>query len=76
MLQKLLAESGGSAATPVQQEEEVLDAGKTERVEAWLRDLIVSRKREQHSAGAEERPTKPSAKRERAESTLGEDATI
>ena len=76
MLQKLLTESGGSAATPVQQEEEALDAEKTERVEAWLRDLIVARKREQHSAAAEERPAKASAKRERAESTLGEDATI
>jgi hypothetical protein len=75
MLQKLLTESGGSAATPVQQEEEALDAEKTERVEAWLRDLIVARKREQHSA-PEQRPAKPSAKRERAASNLGEDATV
>jgi NADH dehydrogenase len=76
MLQKLLAESGGSAATPVQQDEQVLDAGKTERVEAWLRNLIVARKREQHSAAAEESQKKASVKRERAESTLGEDATM
>jgi len=75
MLQKLLAESGGSADKPVQHDEETLDGDKTERVEAWLRDLILARKREQNSA-ATATTTKKSAKHERAESTLGEDAMI
>ncbi len=76
MLQKLLAESGGSAASPVQHEEEALDADKTERVESWLRDLIVARKREQNSAATQGPSTKSSTKYNRTESTFGEDATI
>jgi hypothetical protein len=76
MLQKLLAESGGSAASPVQHEEEALDADKTERVESWLRDLIVARKRDQNSAAMQEPSTRSSTKYNRTESTFGEDATI
>ena len=74
MLQTLLVESGASAGTPIQHEEEDLDADKAERVESWLRDLILARKREQNSAAAENRPMK--TKRARAESAHGEDATV
>ena len=73
MLQTLLVESGGTAASSVQQEEEALDADKTERVETWLRDLIAARKREQNSAAQQ---PKSSAKRKHAEPSFGEDATI
>jgi NADH dehydrogenase len=76
LLQALLAESGASAGTPVQHDEEVLDADKTERVEGWLRDLIVARKREHHAAATDSKTAKSGAKRPRAESALGEDATI
>jgi nucleoside-diphosphate-sugar epimerase len=76
MLQTLLAESGASAGTPVRHDEEILDADKTERVEGWLRDLIIARKREHHAAATSSKGAKTSGKRPRAESTLGEDATI
>lgn len=75
MLEALLVESGGTAASSVHQEEEALDADKTERVETWLRDLILARKREQNSAATQE-PMKSSAKRKHADPVFGEDATI
>jgi hypothetical protein len=75
MLQTLLSESGGSSATAIRHEEEVLDSDKTARVERWLSDLILTRKRG-HRAAAASQPSTAAAKRERAESALNEDATI
>lgn len=46
MLESVLAESGGASAGGIQHEEEILDEEKAERVEAWLSDLILARKRE------------------------------
>ncbi|HJP61172.1 MAG TPA: NAD-dependent epimerase/dehydratase family protein, partial [Gemmatimonadaceae bacterium] len=53
MLESLIAESGGKCASGIQHEEELLDADKTERVEEWLRDLIVARKREHYAAATD-----------------------
>lgn len=76
MLESLITESGGTCASGIQHEEELLDADKTERVESWLRDLIVNRKREHYAAATEPKGSKTATKRRRAESTLGEDAVI
>ena len=46
MLESVLAESGGASAGGIQREEETLDEEKAERVEAWLSDLVLARKRE------------------------------
>ena len=75
MLESLIAESGGTSASGIQHEEEVLDADKTERVEGWLKDLILARKREHYAAATESHPKTP-AKRKRAETAFGEDAVI
>ena len=74
LLRSLVAESGGSSVA-VRHEEEILDQGKAERVEAWLRDLILARKREQFFADAETKTGKGSATRSRSDS-FGEGATI
>ncbi|HJP87387.1 MAG TPA: NAD-dependent epimerase/dehydratase family protein [Gemmatimonadaceae bacterium] len=76
MLESLIAESGGSCPGGIQHEEELLDADKAERVEGWLRDLILARKREHYAATTEPSPATTSAKRRRAESTQAEDAVI
>jgi NADH dehydrogenase len=75
MLKSLVAESGG-ATVAVQHEEEALDEEKAERVEAWLRDLILARKREQFVAEAETTTAKGSSRRGRSDLAFGEDATI
>ncbi|HKR07637.1 MAG TPA: hypothetical protein VJS39_00490, partial [Gemmatimonadaceae bacterium] len=63
MLGTLVTESGGTCASGIQHEEEILDQEKADRVEAWLADLILARKREHRStptqpahAGADIRP--------------------
>ena len=76
MLETLVAESGGSCATGIQHEEEILDEEKAERVEAWLADLILARKREHFAAATESKQAQSSSQRRRAASALGEDATI
>jgi NADH dehydrogenase len=44
LIQKMVDESGGSASG-VQQDEENLDAQQAERIEDWIRDLVMERKR-------------------------------
>jgi hypothetical protein len=43
----MVAESGGTPLQTVQHEETVLDETQAERVEEWIRDLVILRKREQ-----------------------------
>jgi hypothetical protein len=75
MLESLVAESGGLSSAGIQHHEEILDQDKTERVEGWLQDLIAARKRDHHR-DAEPAPVRTSSKRQRAESSFGEDAAI
>ncbi len=49
LLQAMVGESGGAAVTPLQHEEAYLDEGKAERVEEWVKELIVERKRAEHA---------------------------
>jgi uncharacterized protein YbjT (DUF2867 family) len=63
-------ESGGAAVSPVQHDEETLDEAKAERVEVWVKELVVERKRaEQASSSA---PTRAGAERE----AVGTDAVL
>ena len=75
LLQTLLAESGAAATTPIQHDEEVLDPDKTERVGAWLRDLILARKRDHHGA-ADTKAAQTTTKRGRSESAFSEDVRV
>jgi NADH dehydrogenase len=53
----MVEESGGAAVSPVQHDEETLDEAKAERVEAWVKELVVERKRtEQATSRAGTRP--------------------
>lgn len=46
MIRKVAAESGGTGGD-VQQETEALDEQQADRIEEWLRDLVLERKREE-----------------------------
>ena len=43
----VVARSGGAAPAGVQQEDHTLDDDQAERIEEWLRDLVLERKREE-----------------------------
>jgi uncharacterized protein YbjT (DUF2867 family) len=49
LLLAMVNESGGVAVGPVQHEEAYLDEKKAERVEEWVKELIVERKRAEHA---------------------------
>lgn len=66
----MVEESGGVAVSPVQHDEETLDEAKAERVEAWVKELIVERKRGQQ--GTSRPVARPAADREGA----GRDAVL
>ena len=66
----MVEESGGAAVSPVQHDEETLDEAKAERVEAWVKELVVERKRAQQAASRA--ATRPPAAREAA----GSDAVV
>ena len=58
----MVEESGGAAVSPVQHDEETLDEAKAERVEAWVKELVVERKRAQQATSRS--GTRPPADRE------------
>jgi len=47
LVERVVNESGGRAPEGVQTDVESLDALQAERVEAWLRDLVLARKRDE-----------------------------
>lgn len=49
LVQAMVDESGGAAVTPVQLDETYLEEDKAERVEAWVKELVVDRKRAEHA---------------------------
>lgn len=58
LVQRVVDESGGRAPDGVQTDVESLDALQAERVEAWVRDLVLARKRDETAAqtGRDARP--------------------
>jgi uncharacterized protein YbjT (DUF2867 family) len=73
VLQAMVAESGGAAAGAIQHEEETLDEDKTARVEEWVKELVMERKRARQPK--ESAPPAPRARRAHTEETA-RDATI
>jgi NADH dehydrogenase len=53
LLQAMVEESGATSSV-IEHDEEVLDEEKAERVEAWVRDLVTTRKRAQRAASQNE----------------------
>jgi NADH dehydrogenase len=49
LVQAMVLESGGAAANAIQHDETFLDENKAERVEEWVRELVVERKRAEHA---------------------------
>jgi NADH dehydrogenase len=49
LVEAMVRESGGAAVTPTQHEETFLDEQKAERVEAWVKELVLERKRAEHA---------------------------
>ena len=45
LVERMVQESGGSAPRGLQQSEEGLDEHQAERIEDWIRDLVMERKR-------------------------------
>lgn len=47
LIERMIAESGGVAAQGIEHSEDDLDEHQAERIEDWLRDLVMARKREE-----------------------------
>ncbi len=52
VIRKMIDESGGSAPAGIQEDEEALDENQTDRIEDWLRDLVMERKRIEAAGGS------------------------
>ena len=50
LVQAMVEESGGAAVSTIQQDETFLDEKKAERVEEWVKELIVERKRAEYAS--------------------------
>jgi len=48
--ESVVQESGGAAANPIQHDETFLDEHKAGRVEEWVKDLVIERKRTEHAS--------------------------
>jgi NADH dehydrogenase len=59
MLQAIVVESGARLVSPIQHEEEMLDEQKAQRVEEWIRELVMERKRADKGPAANK--TRPGA---------------
>jgi len=78
LLQAIVKESGATSASPIQHEEIFLDEARAERVEEWVKELVIERNRAQHAADGSQ-PNKPhSASRTKArrDEAFGEDAIL
>ena len=62
MVLAMVEESGGARVSPVQSESDYLNEAQAERVEKWVKELIVERKRAQH--GTSRSPAKAAGERE------------
>ena len=76
LLQSVVEESGGAAVGPITHEEETLDEDKTERVEKWVKELVMERKRAQQSPREPEARTTKARRRASQDESFGEDALL
>ncbi|MGI9043088.1 MAG: hypothetical protein ACR2GK_03055, partial [Gemmatimonadaceae bacterium] len=51
VIQRMIDQSGGAAPAGIQENEEALDEHQTDRIEDWLRDLVMERKRVEAAGG-------------------------
>jgi len=65
LLESIVAESGATSASSIQHEEEALDDDKTQRVEAWIKELVLERKRRQSAAATTSPDDQPPRKASR-----------
>jgi NADH dehydrogenase len=76
LLESMFVESGGTGLIPVMHEEEILDEVQAERVEKWVKELVMERKRAQ----AYDREPEPKAGKARkkalGDQSFGEDAIL
>jgi uncharacterized protein YbjT (DUF2867 family) len=70
LVQAMVVESGGSATGPVQHEETNLDEQQAERVEQWVKELVMERKRAENSRARATRPPAPPAENVGAEASF------
>jgi uncharacterized protein YbjT (DUF2867 family) len=76
LLQSMVEESGGVAVRPIAHDEESLDEDKAERVEAWVKELVLQRKKARQSDPQTEPPTGKARRRKQSDESLGEDALL
>ncbi|HEY1952260.1 MAG TPA: NAD-dependent epimerase/dehydratase family protein [Gemmatimonadaceae bacterium] len=79
LLQSVAIESGAALVSAIQHEEETLDEDKAERVEEWVKYLVMERKRQQAAAAApvaEQPPRRAPRHQPLAEETFGGDAVL
>jgi hypothetical protein len=78
LLEAIVLESGATLVSPIQHEEEILDEDKTQRVEAWVNELVTERKRQQAAAATgvadDQRPRKTARQSAATSDSFGEDA--
>jgi hypothetical protein len=70
LVMAMVAESGGSAVGAVQHVEEDLDREQADRVEEWVKDLVIERKRAQKTAASAHRRPAPATENLGAEASL------
>ena len=69
LVMAMVAESGGTPLSEVQHHEDILDDDQAERVEEWVKDLVIERKRA-------EQPRPAGARRAGSASDAGAEATL
>jgi hypothetical protein len=70
MVQAMVPESGGAAVAPLGHEEIFLDEQQAERVEEWVKDLVVERKHADHAKPRTPRKDRASSEPIETEATL------
>jgi NADH dehydrogenase len=70
LVQAMVPESGGAAVTPVRHEETYLDEEQADRVEEWVRELVVERKHADHGRPRAPRPERSASEPVETEATL------
>jgi hypothetical protein len=70
LVQAMVGESGGSPSGPVQHEETYLDEQQAERVEQWVKELVMERKRAENSPARTVRPQPTPAENNGAEASV------
>jgi NADH dehydrogenase len=67
LVQAMVEESGGAAVAPVQHEDAFLDENKAARVEEWVKELVIERKRAGHAPAKPPSPRKKSRPSDQAD---------